>query len=72
MEKKQNKVNQINVKKFKASKYYKGKAKGLRSQKDLQEILDLPKNNERKNKRKYSKKDNSEPKKAKKFLFWKF
>ena len=55
-------------KKIKTSKYYKGKAKGLRSQKDLPEILDFPKINERKNKRKYSKKENSEPKKAKKIF----
>ena len=40
----------------------------MRSQKDFPEILDLPKINERKNKRKYSKKENSEPKKAKKIF----
>ena len=50
MKKMQNKMNQINLKKIKTSKYYKGKTKGLRFPKDFQEILGLPKINERKNK----------------------
>lgn len=72
MEKKQNKMNQINLKKSKLPNTAREKQKACDSQKIYKRYQVYRKLMKEKVKEEYSKKDNSEPKKAKKFLFWKF